>query len=140
MAKTKILVVDDDRNLLDLIHMRLEASGFDVIAVDHENRAKEVFRQGIFDFAVIDLQLVKQDGLLLMQELHLIHPDMPVIILTAHGSIESAVEAMNRGAFDFIPKPVDSRLLGLVAPAVARAAVASGVARLPYPDNYSPGE
>jgi two-component system response regulator GlrR len=111
MAKTKILVVDDDRNLLDLIHMRLEASGYDVIAVDHENRAKEVFRQGIFDFAVIDLQLVKQDGLLLMEELHLIHPDMPVIILTAHGSIESAVEAMNRGAFTYLTKPFDSREL-----------------------------
>ena len=111
MAKTKILVVDDDRNLLDLIHMRLEASGYDVIAVDHENRAKEVFRQGIFDFAVIDLQLVKQDGLLLMEELHLIHPDMPVIILTAHGSIESAVEAMERGAFTYLTKPFDSREL-----------------------------
>jgi len=60
---------------------------------------------------VIDLQLVKQDGLSLMEELHFIHPDMPVIILTAHGSIESAVEAMKRGAFTYLTKPFDSREL-----------------------------
>ncbi|MFC1827162.1 sigma-54-dependent transcriptional regulator [Thermodesulfobacteriota bacterium] len=111
MAQTKILVVDDDRNLLELISMRLEASGYEVRAVDHENAAKEVAAQEIFDVAVIDLQLVKQDGLLLMEELHLIHPEMPVIILTAHGSIESAVEAMKRGAFNYLTKPFDSREL-----------------------------
>ena len=111
MAKTKILEVDDDRNLLELIHMRLEASGYDIISVDHENAAKEVAGREIFEVAVIDLQLVKQDGLSLMEELHLIHPDLPVIILTAHGSIESAVEAMQRGAFTYLTKPFDSREL-----------------------------
>ena len=109
MTKAKILVVDDDRNLLDLIHMRLEASGYDVVAVDHENKAKEVTANEVFDVAVIDLQLVRQDGLALMEELRLILPDMPVIILTAHGSIESAVEAMRRGAFNYLTKPFDSR-------------------------------
>jgi len=111
MAKTKILVVDDDKNLLDIIHMRLEASGYDVVAVDHENLAKEAATEEVFDVGVIDLQLVKQDGLSLMEELHLIHPDMPIIILTAHGSIESAVEAMKRGAFTYLTKPFDSREL-----------------------------
>ena len=111
MAQTKILAVDDDRNLLELIHMRLEASGYDIVSVDHENAAKEVASREIFDVAVIDLQLVTQDGLSLMEELHIIHPDMPVIILTAHGSIESAVEAMQRGAFTYLTKPFDSREL-----------------------------
>ena len=111
MAKTKILVVDDDKNLLDIIHMRLEASGYDVVAVDHENLAKEAATEEVFDVGVIDLQLVEQDGLSLMEELHLIHPNMPIIILTAHGSIESAVEAMKRGAFTYLTKPFDSREL-----------------------------
>lgn len=111
MANNKILVVDDDRNLLDLIHMRLEASGYDVVAADHENVAKEVAIQDIFDVAVIDLQLVNQDGLLLMEELQQIQPELPVIILTAHGTIESAVEAMERGAFTYLTKPFDSREL-----------------------------
>ena len=111
MAKTKVLVVDDDSNLLDLIRMRLEASGYDVVAVDHENKAKEVAVRDIFDIAVVDLQLVQKDGLTLMEELHLVNPEMPVIILTAHGSIESAVEAMDRGAFTYLTKPFDSREL-----------------------------
>jgi len=111
MAKTKILVVDDDKNLLDLIHMRLEGSGYDVAAVSHENEAKAIAVKETFDVSVIDLQLVNQDGLSLMEELHLIHPEMPVIILTAHGSIESAVDAMKRGAFNYLTKPFDSREL-----------------------------
>jgi len=111
MTAAKILVVDDDKNLLDLIHLRLEASGYDVVPVDHEKKAKEIAGKEIFDIAVVDLQLVKQDGLQLMEELHTFQPDMPVIILTAHGSIESAVEAMKRGAFTYLTKPFDSREL-----------------------------
>jgi len=111
MAKTKILVVDDDKNLLDLIQMRLEGSGYDVTAVDHESEAKKVAAQETFNVAVIDLQLVNQDGISLMEELHLTQPDMQVVILTAHGSIESAVDAMERGALNYLTKPFDSREL-----------------------------
>ena len=109
--QSKILVVDDDINLLDLIHMRLETSGYNVVAANHENIAKEVAIQEVFDVAVVDLQLVKQDGLSLMEELHDIHPDMSVIIMTAHGSKEIEVEAMKRGAFNYLVKPFDSREL-----------------------------
>ncbi len=112
MAKPKILVVDDDRNLLNLIQMRLEASGYNVTAVDHENKAKTVITEETIDVAVIDLQLAtKQDGISLMEELHLIQPQMQVIILTAHGSIENAVEAMEKGAHNYLTKPFDSREL-----------------------------
>ena len=111
MSKTNILVVDDDSSLLDLIRMRLEDHGFHVAAAANEDQAKETAVRQLLDVAVIDLQLVNQDGISLMEELHLIHPDMPVIILTAHGSIESAVEAMKRGAFTYLTKPFDSREL-----------------------------
>ena len=131
MPKTKILIVDDDKNLLELILMRLEASGYDVLAIDHENKAKEVVIREIFDAAVIDLQLVNQDGLQLMEELHLVQPEMPVIILTAHGSIESAVEAMKRGAFTYLTKPFDSRELILqIERARERSQLASEINRL----------
>ncbi|MFH7320733.1 sigma-54-dependent transcriptional regulator [Desulfurivibrio sp. D14AmB] len=111
MADKRILLVDDDLNLLDLIRIRLNASGYQVTTAAHENEAKRVVAQQQFDAAVIDLQLVSQDGITLMEELHREAPELPVIILTAHGSIESAVDAMGRGAFTYLTKPFDSREL-----------------------------
>ena len=91
MARAKLLVVDDDRNLLEIIRMRLESLEYEVTAVQEEDDAKEAVTAQVFDLAVIDLQLANQDGISLMEEIHLMSPDLPVIILTAHGSIDSAV-------------------------------------------------
>jgi len=109
----KLLIVDDDRNLLELIKMRLESLDYEVTAAKDEEVAKQAVLGRAFDLAVIDLQLVHQDGISLMEELRLASPDMPVIILTAHGSIESAVEAMKRGAYTYLTKPFDARELTL---------------------------
>jgi two-component system response regulator GlrR len=113
MSLGKLLVVDDDRNLLKIITMRLESLDYAVTAAQNEEEAKQAVAAEAFDLAVIDLQLVDQDGISLMQELHLTSPGMPAIILTAHGSIESAVEAMKRGAYTYLTKPFDARELAL---------------------------
>ncbi len=111
MASASVLIVDDDLNLLEIMKMRLEASGFDVTTARDENEARAFIKEKDFDLAVVDLQLVQTDGITLMREIHEIYPLMPVIILTAHGSIESAVEAMRRGAFNYLTKPFDAREL-----------------------------
>ena len=111
MARAKLLVVDDNRNLLEIIRMRLESLEYEVTAVQEEEEAKQAVTSQVFDLAVIDLQLANQDGISLMEEIHLMSPDLPVIILTAHGSIESAVEAMKRGAYTYLTKPFDAREL-----------------------------
>jgi len=111
MSSGKILVIDDDRNLLEIIEMRLESSGYAVTTSLVEEEALRIGAGQSFDLAIVDLQLAKQDGISLMEELHLMQPDMPVIILTAHGSIESAVEAMRRGAYTYLTKPFDHREL-----------------------------
>ncbi len=103
----KILVVDDDRNLLELVKMRLETADYDVTTALREEEAIEAAKNQVFDLSIVDLQLVHQDGISLMEELHLILPEMPVIILTAYGSIESAVEAMKRGAYSYLTKPFE---------------------------------
>jgi two-component system response regulator GlrR len=113
MASGKLLVVDDDRNLLELIRMRLESSGFEVATARDEIKARTMLAEQVFDLAIIDLQLVHQDGISLMEEARSVSPDLPVIILTAHGSIESAVEAMRRGAYTYLTKPFDARELVL---------------------------
>jgi two-component system, NtrC family, response regulator GlrR len=106
-----LLIVDDDRNLLELMKIRLESSGYAVVAAPDEEEAKRAAAGQAFDLAILDLQLVYQDGISLMEELHRVLPGMPVIILTAHGSIESAVDAMKRGAFTYLTKPFDAREL-----------------------------
>jgi two-component system response regulator GlrR len=85
MPSAKLLVVDDDRNLLELMKIRLEASGFEVTAARDEDEARTMMAEQVFDLAVIDLQLVHQDGISLMEEAHRVLPGLPVIILTAHG-------------------------------------------------------
>jgi two-component system response regulator GlrR len=64
-----------------------------------------------FDLAIVDLRLAGQDGITLMEKLHAVHPEMPVIILTGHASVEGAVEAMKRGAYTYLTKPFDPREL-----------------------------
>src|SRR5262245_37457228 len=107
MSKGHILVVDDNPNLLELIKIRLDSADYQVSAVAEEESALSLFREQVFDLCVIDLMLANGDGLTLMDQLRGIRPDVPAIILTAHGTIESAVEAMRRGAYSYLTKPFE---------------------------------
>lgn len=111
--KARILVVDDDRNLLKIICLRLETLGHETVAVQTEQQAHEQVSNQLFDLAVVDLQLETGSGIMLMEKLHQSIPDLPVIILTAFGSIESAVDAMKRGASSYLTKPFDVRELAI---------------------------
>ena len=103
----KILVVDDDLNILRVLKMRLEAEGYSVTTVAEVHEAIELVKEEEFDLALVDLKLTKKNGIELMEDLHRIQPEMPVIILTAYGTIESAVEAMRKGAYSYLTKPFD---------------------------------
>jgi len=109
MAQERILVVDDDQGLLQLLKMRLGAMGFAVTTCDSGGEAVALARQDIFDLAITDLHLPDRDGLAVMEELLLIHPALPILILTAHGSIPNAVEAMQKGAYGYLTKPFDDK-------------------------------
>lgn len=111
MDQERILVVDDDEGLLHLLKMRLSAMGFAVTPCTTGQDALSAARQETFDMAITDLRLRGEDGLDVTEELLRTQPGLPVIILTAHGSIPNAVEAMQRGAFGYITKPFDDREL-----------------------------
>jgi two-component system response regulator GlrR len=131
MGLGKILVVDDDRNLVELIQMRLEKAGYDVVTSIHEEEAIEKAKGQLFDLAIVDLQLVNTDGISLMEDLHRIIPEMPVIILTAYGSIESAVDAIKRGAYSYLTKPFEHQdLLLQIQKAVENRLLTSEIERL----------
>ncbi|HXV81998.1 MAG TPA: response regulator, partial [Candidatus Binatia bacterium] len=107
MASGKILVVDDDANLLELVKMRLESAGYEVTAMLEGGEALAAIKMQSFDLCLLDLMLSDRDGIALMQEVHGVNPDLPAIILTAHGTIESAVEAMRKGAYSYLAKPFE---------------------------------
>jgi DNA-binding NtrC family response regulator len=105
MQSTRILIIDDEINILKTIELSLIAHGYSPEAfsdpIDGVNRAKEVF----FDVAFIDLKMQPMDGLAALEAIKKNSPDTTVVLMTAHGSIESAVEAIKKGAYDYISKP-----------------------------------
>lgn len=107
MASGNVLVVDDDPSLLELLRMRLESADYAVTTARKEEEAVTAVRDQAFDLSIVDLKLDHGDGISLMEEMHSVIPEMPIIILTAHGSIESAVEAMRRGAYSYLTKPFE---------------------------------
>jgi two-component system response regulator GlrR len=103
----KVLVVDDDLNLLKIMRMRLEAEGYQIDTASDAEQALQLVSENLFDLALIDLKLGDQNGIEVMERCHGICPGMPVIILTAYGTIKSAVEAMHRGAVTYLTKPFE---------------------------------
>jgi two-component system, NtrC family, response regulator GlrR len=111
MDKEHILVVDDDEGLLHLLKMRLSAMGFSVTSCSSGQEAVRASKTTMVSLAITDLRLRGEDGLDVTEELLRNQPGLPVIILTAHGSIPNAVEAMQRGAFGYLTKPFDDKEL-----------------------------
>lgn len=119
-ARPRILVVDDDPGLLELIGMRLAAAGFEPMRAQSGKEALEQFRSARPRVVISDLRMDDMDGHALFAHLHAEAPSIPVIMLTAHGTIPDAVAATQRGMFGFLTKPFDSReLLAKVAEAMA---------------------
>jgi two-component system response regulator GlrR len=104
----KILVVDDDENLLELAKSNLAAADYKVATTRKAEDAIGAAMDNVYDLSIVDLRLSDSDGVSLMEQLHSINPEMPVIILTGYGTIQSAVEAIKRGAYTYITKPFDS--------------------------------
>jgi two-component system response regulator GlrR len=109
--KKFVLAVDDDHDLLRLLTLRIEAAGYEVQAVDSGEKALAAVALRRPDVVVTDLRMGGMDGMQLFEALWKRAPALPVIILTAHGTIPDAVEATKRGVFGFVPKPFEARTL-----------------------------
>ncbi|MEI7375330.1 two-component system response regulator GlrR [Dickeya chrysanthemi] len=102
-----LLLVDDDPSLLKLLGMRLTSEGFTVTTATNGQDALRLLQREKIDLVISDLRMDEMDGLALFAEIQKNQPGMPVIILTAHGSIPEAVAATQQGVFSFLTKPVD---------------------------------
>src|SRR5258708_7177167 len=116
----RILVVDDEQSLRKVLTATLQREGYEVqVAVDGEEALAALDRDGA-DVVVTDLVMPRMDGLSLLRKVVASHPDVPVIVVTAHGKVDSAVEAMKAGAFDFVTKPFENAELKAIIAKAAR--------------------
>lgn len=107
----RLLLVDDDPALLKLLGMRLTSEGYSVTTVESGAAGLRVLGREKIDLVISDLRMDEMDGMALFGEIQKAQPGMPVIILTAHGSIPEAVMATQQGVFSFLTKPVDKDAL-----------------------------
>jgi len=102
-----ILVADDEPAQREMVLGFLKKQGFEVIAADSGEKALELFRQDTFDLVLTDQKMANMSGLELLQAVHSINPETPVILITAFGTIEAAVAALKQGAIDYLTKPLN---------------------------------
>ncbi|MEM0910331.1 MAG: sigma 54-interacting transcriptional regulator [Pseudomonadota bacterium] len=124
--KGNLLLVDDDENLLRLMSIRLISEGYSVTSANHPEEALKFLFSHDYNAVVTDLRMPGMDGLALVDEIVHRHPKLPVIMMTAHGSIKEAISATERGVFGFLPKPVNQdELQVLLEKAIGQTAEAS---------------
>ena len=111
----RILVVDDDNAMRDMVTAMLEDAGHSVCGADGADQALEHLGDGDFDAVISDIRMPGRTGIELLGEIREIRPETPIVMMTAFGSIDSAVEAMQAGAFDYVTKPFkrDALLMSL---------------------------
>ncbi|AKQ66443.1 Response regulator of zinc sigma-54-dependent two-component system [Myxococcus hansupus] len=122
----KVLVIDDEANLRKVLAAMLRRDGFDVTVAENGEQGLAEFHKNGADIVVTDLVMPKVGGMEVLGTIRAANPDVPVIIITAHGTVDSAVDAIKAGAFDYITKPFDQAELSSV---VAKAAKTNESAR-----------
>ncbi|MBZ4418589.1 sigma-54 dependent transcriptional regulator [Myxococcus sp. RHSTA-1-4] len=122
----KVLVIDDEANLRKVLAAMLRRDGFDVTVAENGEQGLAEFHKNGADIVVTDLVMPKVGGMEVLSTVRAANPDVPVIIITAHGTVDSAVDAIKAGAFDYITKPFDQSELSSV---VAKAAKTNESAR-----------
>ncbi|WP_421943494.1 sigma-54-dependent transcriptional regulator [Pedobacter sp.] len=108
----KLLIIDDERAIRSTLREILEYENYDVEDIDNGIDGLEMIKKGNFDLVLCDIKMNKMDGLEVLEQAQIIKPDLPFIMISGHGTVETAIEASKKGAFDFISKPPDlNRLL-----------------------------
>ena len=135
---SKILIVDDEPRILLLLQNLLKANGFGVETARDGNAALDIVRAGGIDITVTDLRMTPMDGMSLFREIKALAPNMPVVLLTAYASVETAIEAMRNGVFDYLTKPfkVDDLIACLKRAEEQVAKTAATVVNTDHPIKY----
>jgi two-component system response regulator AtoC len=105
--KKQVLIVDDEPNLRKILAAQLSRDGYEVMLAEDGEQGLSMLRENHIDLVVTDLKMPKVDGMTLLREALRESPDLPIVMITAHGTVDTAVEALKLGAFDYLTKPFD---------------------------------
>jgi nitrogen regulation protein NR(I) len=105
--KKQVLIVDDEPNLRKILAAQLSRDGYDVLLAEDGEEGLATLREHHIDLVITDLRMPKVDGMTLLREALREDPDLPIVMITAHGTVDTAVEALKTGAFDYLTKPFD---------------------------------
>jgi len=109
---SKILVIDDERSIRNSLKDILNYENYEVVLAENGPQGIDLTEKNVFDLVLCDIKMPKMDGIEVLEKLHLLAPDTPVVMISGHGDIDTAVESIKKGAYDFIEKPLDlNRLL-----------------------------
>jgi DNA-binding NtrC family response regulator len=106
--KPRLAVLDDEQRMVDILAMVLRRDGYEVRTYTRADAAVEALRSEPFDLLITDLKMPNMDGLSVLQQAKTIDPELPVILITAHATVATAIAAMREGAFDYVEKPFDN--------------------------------
>ena len=133
MTTTTVLIVDDEPDIRELLGITLQRMGLETHAAETLAAARRALKENSYQLCLLDMRLPDGDGIDLVREIVRDHPHTPVAMITAHGSMETAIEALKAGAFDFVSKPVDLNVLRKLVDAAVRASTTA--AEPPGKDN-----
>ena len=100
--KKQVLIVDDEPNLRKILAAQLSRDGYEVMLAEDGEQGLTMLRENHIDLIVTDLKMPKVDGMTLLREALRESPDLPIVMITAHGTVDTAVEALKLGAFDYL--------------------------------------
>src|SRR5215213_4766355 len=116
-----ILIIDDEKSIRKTLTEILSYEGYKIDEASDGEEGLKKFKEKIYDLVLCDIKMPKLDGIEFLEKAKQVNPDVPIIIISGHGNIETAVEAVKKGAFDFIQKPPDlNRLLITIRNAMER--------------------
>ncbi len=138
-AKKQVLIVDDEPNLRKILAAQLSRDGYEVMLAEDGEQGLTMLRENHIDLIVTDLKMPKVDGMELLRQALRESPDLPIVMITAHGTVDTAVEALKLGAFDYLTKPFDKdEVRQVVAKALKTSALAQEEATTSVP--FAPPE
>ena len=121
-----ILVIDDEKSIRNTLKDVLEYEKYEVSLAEDGASGIDMFTQGSFDVVLCDIKMAKMDGIEVLQKLQEVSSDVPIIMISGHGNIDTAVDSIKKGAFDFLEKPLDlNRLLITIRNALERGSLIS---------------